>query len=279
LMSRQCHTLEVAQAGAIKLQGDSVRLTQVFANLLTNAAKFTPPGGRIEVLVDRVFDRARVQVRDDGVGIAPDQMERIFEPFVQADRARDVLRGGLGLGLAIVSSMVRRHGGSVAVHSEGKGRGTTFTVELPTSTGVETAKPVRRTQPIEARAHLRVLVVDDNTDLAELLSEALQSEGFQTAVANDGKAAIARWRTFLPHAGVLDVGLPDLDGYELARTVRAEHGPGATLIAVTGYGQPTDRRKATDAGFDVHLVKPVNVDQLVDVLDERLVAKEEERHQ
>jgi len=254
-----------------------VRLTQVFANLLTNAAKFTPPGGRIQVRVERVLDRARVVVTDDGVGIPPDQLERIFEPFVQANRARDVLRGGLGLGLAIVSSMVRRHGGSVSVHSEGTGRGASFTVELPTSTGREPAKPARRPQPVESRAHLRVLVVDDNTDLAELLSEALQSEGFQTAIANDAKAAIARWRTFLPHAGVLDIGLPDVDGYELAKTVRAEHGSGATLIAMTGYGQPTDRRRASDAGFDVHLVKPVNVDDLLGVLDQRLVADDDDQ--
>jgi signal transduction histidine kinase/ActR/RegA family two-component response regulator len=275
MMTRQQHVLEVADGGGITLQGDSVRLTQVFANLLTNAAKFTPPGGRIQVSVERLNDRARVAVRDDGLGIPPDQLERIFEPFVQGNRARDVLRGGLGLGLAIVSNMVRRHGGSVSVHSEGTGRGSTFTVELPTSSGTEAAKPSRRPQPVESRAHLRVLVVDDNTDLAELLSEALQSEGFQTAVANDAKAAIARWRTFLPHAGVLDIGLPDVDGYELAKTVRAEHGPGATLIAMTGYGQPTDRTRASEAGFDVHLVKPVNVDDLLGVLDQRLVSDDD----
>jgi CheY-like chemotaxis protein len=273
LMSRHHHTLEVDDASGVMLRGDPVRLTQVFANLLTNAAKFTPPGGRVEVLIQRMSDRVRVRVRDNGPGIAPDQLERIFEPFVQADRARDVLRGGLGLGLAIVSSLVRRHGGSVAVFSEGRGQGTTFTVELPTTTGAETPKPVRHPQSAEARAHIRVLVVDDNMDLAELLCEALQSEGFQTEVAHDGGAAIARWRTFLPHAGVLDVGLPDLDGYQLARTVRAEHGRGATLIAVTGFGQPADRQRAADAGFDLHLVKPVNVDELIDVLDERLVAE------
>src|SRR5581483_4328510 len=117
-----------------------------------------------------------------------------FEPFVQADRARDVLRGGLGLGLAIVRNMVRRHGGSVSVHSDGRGQGSTFTVELPTATGAQTPKPARQPQPATARAHIRVLVVDDNLDLADLLSEALQSEGFQTAVANDAGGAIARWR-------------------------------------------------------------------------------------
>src|SRR5437763_10020084 len=134
---------------------------------------------------------------------------------------------------------------------------------------------MRHPQPAAARAHIRVLVVDDNTDLAELLAEALQSEGFQTAVANDGSGAIRCWRTFLPHVGLLDVGLPDLDGYELARAVRAEHGRGATLIALTGYGQPADRQRAAAAGFDVHLVKPVDVDELVGLLDERLVAEEE----
>ncbi|HSS37536.1 MAG TPA: response regulator, partial [Polyangia bacterium] len=214
-------------------------------------------------------------VRDNGAGIAADQLERIFEPFVQADRSRDVLRGGLGLGLAIVNNMVRRHRGSVSVRSDGRGQGATFTVELPTSIAAEPPKVVCQPRPAAARAHIRVLVVDDNTDLADLLSEALQSEGFQTAVANDGTGAIDCWRTFLPHVGVLDVGLPDLDGYELARTVRAEHGRGATLIALTGYGQPADRQRAAAAGFDVHLVKPVDVDELIRVLDERLVAEEE----
>ena len=271
LVARSRHVLEVEDAGGIVVQGDPVRLAQVFGNLLTNAAKFTPPEGRIEVLVHRASGRVRIDVRDNGAGIAPDQAERIFEPFVQADRARDVLRGGLGLGLAIVSSLVRRHGGSVAVHSDGRGQGATFTVELPTATGTQVPKPLRQPQTAESRGHLRVLVVDDNTDLAELLCEALQNEGFQTAVAHDGRAAINCWRAFLPHAGVLDVGLPDVDGYQLARTVRAEHGRGATLIAMTGYGQPADRQRATDAGFDLHLVKPVNVDELIGVLDERLV--------
>ncbi|MES1205390.1 MAG: ATP-binding protein [Pseudomonadota bacterium] len=275
LVSRNGHTLQVADAGELTVQGDRVRLTQVFANLLTNAAKFTPPGGRIEVLVQRSADRARISVRDNGAGIAADQLERIFEPFVQADRSRDVLRGGLGLGLAIVNNMVRRHRGTVSVQSDGRGLGATFTVELPTSIATEPPKLVRRPQPAASRAHIRVLVVDDNVDLAELLSEALESEGFQTAVANDGSGAIDCWRRFLPHVGVLDVGLPDLDGYELARTVRAEHGRGATLIALTGYGQPADRQRAAAAGFDVHLVKPVDVDELVGVLDERLVAEEE----
>ena len=270
LVARNHHDLHVADAGDLTLRGDPVRLAQIFGNLLTNAAKFTPPGGRIDVLIERVPGRARITVRDNGCGIGSDQMQRIFEPFVQADRARDALHGGLGLGLAIVSNLVQRHGGSTSAHSEGRGRGASFTVELPVAGAVPPPAAIVRPQASSARAGVRVLVVDDNTDLAELLSDALQEEGFETAVAHDASGALARWRSFLPHAGVLDVGLPDLDGYELAKTLRAEHGRNATLIAATGYGQPTDRLRAADAGFDLHMVKPVRVDDLVVVLDERV---------
>ncbi|HSY41432.1 MAG TPA: ATP-binding protein, partial [Polyangia bacterium] len=246
-----------------------------FGNLLTNAAKFTPPEGRIDVSIDRAPGRVRVGVRDNGRGIAPDQLGRIFEPFVQADRERDALRGGLGLGLAIVSNLVDRHGGAIAVRSDGRGRGSTFTVALPTVARAE-VHVSQRTQPPPpaARTSVRVLVVDDNVDIAELLSEALQIEGFQTAIAHDAQSALEQWRRFVPHAAVLDVGLPDLDGYELAKTLRAQHGTDTTLIAATGYGQPKDRARATDAGFDCHLVKPVSVHDLVLVLDQRVVARE-----
>ena len=147
-------------------------------------------------------------MRDNGVGIARDQMARIFEPFVQADRERDALQGGLGLGLAIVSNLVQRHGGTISVHSEGRGRGAAFTVELPTVTGAEPPREAARQKPSRARANVRVLVVDDNVDIAEMLCEALEDEGFKTSVAHDGQGALVRWRSFLPHAGVLDVGMP-----------------------------------------------------------------------
>ncbi|HVZ87121.1 MAG TPA: ATP-binding protein [Polyangia bacterium] len=272
LIARNGHQLQVADAGDLTLRGDPFRLAQIFGNLLNNAAKFTPPGGKIEVLIERLPGRVRVTVRDNGCGIARDQMTRIFEPFVQADRERDALQGGLGLGLAIVSSLAQRHEGTVSVDSEGRGRGTAFVVDLPTATGFEPPKSTVPAQPIEARANVRVLVVDDNADLAELLSDALQGEGFQTSVAHDGRGALTTWRRFLPHAGVLDVGLPDLDGYALARALRAEHGQDATLIAATGYGQPADRSRAQEAGFDCHLVKPVSVHELALVLDERIVS-------
>ena len=272
LVNRNRHALTVGGRNDVTLLGDPVRLAQIFGNLLTNAAKFTSPGGRIDVLVECTPGRVQVTVRDNGRGIARGQLDRIFEPFVQADRERSTLYGGLGLGLAIVRNLVQRHGGSISVESEGRARGAAFTVDLPTV--VHTEQPKERTppQPSDARAGVRVLVVDDEVDIAELLSEALEDEGFETAIAHDADGALARWRSFLPHVGVFDIGLPDLDGYELAKILRAEHGRSATLIAATGYGQPTDRLRAADAGFDCHLVKPVSVHDLVLVLDEHVVS-------
>jgi signal transduction histidine kinase/CheY-like chemotaxis protein len=272
LLTRNRHRWQVAQAEGVVLRGDPVRLAQIFGNLLTNAAKFTPPGGNIDVLVETARGAVTVTVRDDGRGIADDQIERIFEPFVQVDRGRDALRGGLGLGLAIVHNLVQRHGGSIAVHSDGPGRGASFAVQLPVALHVPEPEAARQPQPSYARAGVRVLVVDDDVDVADLLSEALEDEGFRTAVAHDGTAALATWRSFSPHVGVLDVGLPDLDGYQLAKALRMEHGQSATLIAATGYGQPRDRARSADAGFDCHLVKPVSLHDLVLLLDERVVA-------
>ena len=271
LISRNQHALEISDAEDVRLLGDPVRLAQVFGNLLTNAAKFTPAGGRIEVAIERAGDRVRVTVRDNGRGLEPDQLQRIFEPFVQVDRARDALRGGLGLGLAIVASLVSRHGGTVSAYSDGPGRGSAFAVELPTVGAVSEPLPPPQSEAGAGRGNVRVLVVDDNVDLAELLSEALHFEGFQTAVAFDAREALARWQTFRPHAAVLDVGLPRVDGYELARTVRADYGNTPTLIAATGYGQETDRERAAGAGFDCHFVKPVNVQDIARELDRRIV--------
>jgi signal transduction histidine kinase/ActR/RegA family two-component response regulator len=272
LISRHRHVLHVASAEEVTLQGDPVRLAQVFGNLLTNAAKFTPAGGKIQLAIERAPDRVRVTVRDNGRGIEQRELARIFEPFVQVDRERDGLRGGLGLGLAIVHNLVERHHGSIVVHSDGPGRGSAFTVELPTFARID--KPVEVTQRLAptTRARVRVLVVDDNEDLADLLSMSLRIEGFQTETAHDAHAALERWESFGPHAAVFDVGMPELDGYELARRVRAQHGSDPTLIAATGYGAPKDRTQAAEAGFDCHFVKPVSVHDLVRVLDERVVS-------
>jgi signal transduction histidine kinase/ActR/RegA family two-component response regulator len=273
LVTRHRHALAVADASGVVLLGDPVRLAQVFANLLTNAAKFTPPGGAIDVAVARGPERVRVSVRDNGRGIEPAEARRIFEPFVQVDRRRDALAGGLGLGLAIVRSLVERHGGTIRVESEGLGRGATFHVELPVVAEESPPEPRPVVHARRSRAGVRVLVVDDNVDVAELIAEALSDEGFETRVALEGRAAIEAWRTFAPHAAIMDVGLPDMDGYELARAIREEHGAAPTLIAATGYGQKRDRVLAADAGFDCHFVKPVSLQELIVALDERVVRR------
>ena len=272
LATRQGHTLTVADANGIALEGDPVRLAQIFGNLLTNAAKFTAPGGKIDVLIDRLPERVRVTVRDNGRGIPPEQCARIFEPFIQIHRERDALHGGLGLGLAIVSNLVLRHAGTIAVASEGINRGSSFIVELPTI--MQVVEPAAPTQPraMSARSGVRVLLVDDNEDIAELLSVALELEGFQTTIALTAHTALERWRSFAPHAAVLDIGLPGRDGYELARELRAEHGEKPLLIAATGYGQRSDRQAAAEAGFDCHFVKPVSVRDIVATLDEHVVS-------
>jgi len=275
LIERNRHELVVTRAADALVNGDPVRLAQVFGNLLTNAAKFTPAGGRIELSMTPSNDRVRVMVRDNGRGIAQHELERIFEPFVQLYRITDAARGGLGLGLAIVKTLVERHDGSIVAESQGPGAGSTFTVELPIAMAVPesqlpaTAEP----EPAGARAAclgIRVLIVDDNTDVAELLAEALSIAGFDTATAHDAQSALERWRELAPDAGVLDVGLPDIDGYELARRLRAEHGTRPALIAATGYGQRSDRERAAAAGFDCHFVKPVSVQDLVRAIQVRL---------
>jgi signal transduction histidine kinase/ActR/RegA family two-component response regulator len=274
-VARYQHELSVDSGSGTIVRGDLVRLAQVFGNLLTNAAKFTPPQGKIRIEVEPLPSRVRVTVRDNGRGIAEQHLSRIFEPFVQAHGARDAARGGLGLGLAIVKNLVERHGGSVAVASAGEGRGTSFSIELPTlRPGTLVAPDLRAPKELPRRSGLRVLVVDDNVDVAHLLSEALELEGYQTATAYDSSTALDTWRRFTPQAGVLDLGLPELDGFELARRLRAEHGTRPVLIAATGYGQPHDRALARSAGFDCHLIKPVSVQELVRALDQRLVSSE-----
>jgi signal transduction histidine kinase/ActR/RegA family two-component response regulator len=272
LIARYRHRLTVAGAEGLAVRGDPMRLAQVFGNLLMNAAKFTPPGGVIDVGVTREGERVRVSVRDNGRGITAEQARRIFQPFVQVDR-RDALSGGLGLGLAIVSDLVARHGGAIRVESDGLGHGATFHVDFPLLTEAATpAAPLIVREPA-SRAGVRVLVVDDNADIAELIAEGLHDEGFETRVALEARAALEAWRAFAPQAAILDVGLPDMDGYDHARALREEHGAAPTLIAATGYGQKRDRVLAEQAGFDCHFVKPVSLRDLLVALDERVVAR------
>ncbi len=272
LLEERRHRLDVSVPRAgLCVDGDRARLAQVFANLLTNAAKYTEPCGDISLVAERHEDAISVRVRDTGTGIPADLVPRLFDPFVQSSRTLDRSQGGLGIGLTVVKSLVELHGGVVEAHSEGVGHGSEFTVRLPPiSTAIdrppECADPAAVHAPSPERT--RVLVVDDNPDAASMLADALASMGFATCVAHDGPSALLAAVTFSPSVAVLDIGLPVMDGYELARRLREVPGLGAVgLVAVTGYGQESDRERARHAGFDAHLVKPVELDNLRGAID------------
>ena len=252
------------------VQADRVRLTQVFSNLLNNASKYSPEGGQIWVtIVDAGDDRIEVDVIDSGDGIDAELLPQIFELFAQGHRTPDRTQGGLGIGLSLVKTLVDLHGGTIEATSEGSGRGSRFTVGLrrladSTVIAQNDAPPVSSTASPRA---LRVMVVDDNVDAAESLAMMLELDGHSVIRAHSARAAIASARTERPKAMLLDIGLPDIDGYELARRLRAlPEVDGALLIAVTGYGQADDRGRARDAGFDHYLVKPVEFEALRSVL-------------
>jgi CheY-like chemotaxis protein len=238
----------------------------VVSNLLTNAAKYTPLGGDITVRVAPDQGDIVVRVKDNGIGIAPDVLPRVFDLFVQGRQAIDRSQGGLGLGLAIVRNLVERHGGSVSAHSDGLGRGSEFVVRLPRAVVTAATDGSNRStmrRPADrvgtARHARRILVVDDNEDAAVMLAEALQAWGHATRVAHDGPTALRMAEAFNPDIAFLDIGLPVMDGYELAGRLRTLPGlAGIRLIAVTGYGQQSDREKSGAAGFSHHLVKPVD---------------------
>ena len=252
------------------MDADATRLAQIVGNLLTNAVKFTDRGGRVELRIARCDTSAVLSVRDNGAGISPEIRRRIFEPFAQADRTLDRSRGGLGLGLALVKGMVELHEGTVHVASDGAGRGAEFTVKLPLgAAATEGAKRVD-TSPAGLHRPRRVLVVEDNPDGAQTLREALALLGHEVAVAHDGPAALVVARSFGPDVVLCDIGLPGMDGYEVARRLRVEGiAPQAMLIAVTGYALPEDRRRALAAGFTHHLAKPPPLDALEKLLGTR----------
>jgi CheY-like chemotaxis protein len=242
-------------------------LLQVFSNLLNNACRYTPPGGRIEVEA-RVHDASvEVTVHDTGVGVDPAMQHRIFELFEQADKSLERGNAGLGIGLTLARQLVQLHGGEIAVASEGIGRGATFTVRLPRSQS-DAAAPTPAPPGDGAAPHaLRIVVADDNVDFAESLQAILEINGHDVTIVPDGEAALAAIRRQLPDLAILDIGMPGLNGYELARRLRAEAATASLyLIAVTGWGQAADRQAASDAGFDRHLVKPLEPDALLEVL-------------
>jgi PAS domain S-box-containing protein len=256
--------------------GDQGRLAQVVANLLTNAAKYSEPATRITVSGDRSGQLVRLRVRDQGMGIPSDLVARIFDTFVQFPQALDRSLGGLGLGLTIVRSLVELHGGTVSVHSDGPGKGSEFAIELPLapevadrppheSTSVGGIAPISTISGSNARRG-RILVVDDNLDGAATIGEALADVGYEVAIAHDGPSALAIAGPFKPDIGLLDIGLPVMDGYELARRLRQGAGvpPDLRLVAITGYGLDTDRQLSREAGFDAHLVKPVSLEDLLE---------------
>jgi signal transduction histidine kinase/CheY-like chemotaxis protein len=258
--------LEIAQeARSLWIQADEARLVQIFNNLLGNAIKFTPPAGVIEVRARAAQGAVEVSIRDDGVGMAAPDLERAFDIFYQAPDASRGVNGGLGLGLAIVKSLVQMHAGTIKAESDGPGRGTQVTVRLPVTEppAQDTAAPVAATAP----AFTKALIVDDNQDAADTLAMLLGASGFDTRVAYDPRSAIEAVDSFRPALAVLDIGLPQMDGYELARHLRSRKPRYAgALIALTGYGQQKDVDKALEAGFDAHLTKPVEPDALLQLI-------------
>ena len=253
----------------LALDGDPARLAQVFANLLSNAAKFSEPGGRIVLTVERSGGDAVIRLRDEGIGIPAEMLPRIFEMFMQADRTIERARGGLGIGLTLVRQILAMHGGTIEARSDGPGRGSEFLVRLPLAAAVpaipEAPAPERSLAPASARR--RVLIADDNEDAAETLASMLSFLGYETRRAHDGMQALKACDEFHPEVALLDIGMPKVSGYDVARYLRSRPwGSGVLLVAITGWGQAEDRERAVEAGFDHHLVKPVDPDALASLL-------------
>jgi signal transduction histidine kinase/CheY-like chemotaxis protein len=261
-------------ASPLLVDGDATRLSQVIVNLLTNAIKYTPDGGAISLSLADAAGCAELRIRDSGIGIPAADLENVFDMFAQLGPALERARGGLGIGLALVRGIVELHGGSIHAASAGAGLGSEFTVRLPLL--AETARAPDEPEGVAEDAAeagtegMRVLVVDDNPDAAEALAMALEMVGCATRMAHTAHSALAIAPAFGPDAVLLDIGLPDLNGYELARRLRGlPGGAGLTLIATTGWGQDRDRQRALEAGCDHHLTKPVDVERLRDVLVRR----------
>jgi two-component system CheB/CheR fusion protein len=248
--------------GPLPLEADPTRVVQVFANIVNNAAKYTDPGGHIWLSVGTEGGEAVVRVRDDGMGMSPELLSRAFDLFVQETRSLDRAQGGLGIGLTMVRTLVKLHGGSVRALSDGPGRGSELVVRLPLTPGAKVAPaPSAREAPaaVPAAASLRVLVVDDNVDAARALGHLLKLLGHEVALAHDGPAALAAAAAAPPELVLLDIGLPGMDGYAVAERLRAAGHGRAALVALTGYGQDEHLRRSASAGFDHHLIKPVNL--------------------
>jgi PAS domain S-box-containing protein len=269
LLEERRHRVDVlVPSSGLIVDADIDRLAQVISNLLTNAAKYSDPESRIALRGGLADGHVELAVIDQGIGIAADMLGRVFEAFVQQPQTIERSRGGLGLGLTIVRSLVEMHGGSVRAESAGVGRGSSFIITLPLASRSQTDLSTQGLPGVLRQARSRrVLIVDDNADAAEMLADALAQIGYEAAVAHDGPSALARARDFQPHAALLDIGLPVMDGYELGERLRRQQGARLVLFAVTGYGQPADMERSVDAGFERHMVKPIDLQQLSSYLD------------
>jgi PAS domain S-box-containing protein len=273
ILAARRHQLAVSLSPqTIEVEVDPLRLSQLVGNLLINAAKYTDPGGRIELSAVAVDQRVTVSVRDNGIGLEPESIGQIFEMFSQVKSALDRSEGGLGIGLALVKGLAELHGGSVEAHSFGLGRGSTFGVHLPLAHAVPASVPGGSSLAQSELAQVlrrRVLVADDNKDAATTLQALLELDGHEVHVAHDGQSALEIAERLQPQIAILDIGMPKLNGYEIARRIRlSEWGPGMRLIALTGWGQEGDRQRALAAGFNAHVTKPVDPDDLKGLLSE-----------
>jgi PAS domain S-box-containing protein len=271
LIDARHHRLEVKVPPGLTVHGDMTRITQVFLNILNNSAKYTPEGGEIRIEASRDGNDAVVRVRDTGVGISPGLLERVFDLFAQGERTLDRSEGGLGIGLTLARRIVALHGGSIAARSDGPGRGSEFEVRLPllqdgANEGRAADAPLTTGSHTPRRA---ILVVDDNVDSANSMAMLLRLGGHEVEIAHDGPSALDRVSAHVPDIILLDIGLPGMSGYQVAEQVRArfDHHGALRIYAMTGYGQPQDRERSLESGFDGHLVKPVLPDELLRIID------------
>ena len=271
LLSARGHAVQLSLPNEpVRVLGDPARLAQVLTNLLNNAAKYTDPGGRVELSVGHEGAEAIVAVGDNGRGLDAEAQQRVFEMFYQAERDRASSEGGLGLGLSLVKSLLELHGGTVRAQSAGRGQGSVFTVRLPLALAPAASSPgTPGTTLAPAPRVLRVLVVDDLPDAAESMAALLQLQGHEVSVAHDGIGAVEAALRERPDLVLLDIGLPGQNGYQACRAMRERGLTGALVVAVSGYGHPEDRRLSRVAGFDAHLVKPVDLAQLQALVDRR----------
>jgi signal transduction histidine kinase/CheY-like chemotaxis protein len=246
------------------VHGDPVRLDQIFTNVLTNAFKYTPRGGSVSLTLERAEDVARVRVADSGVGMSPETLLSIFDLFSQADRSLDRAQGGMGIGLTLVRSLAELHGGTASASSPGLGRGSEFVITLPLRSDEGPPPAVVDEEPSPRRRH--ILIVEDSPDNREMLQALLEYEGHQVEVATNGLEAVEAAARSRPEVALIDIGLPGIDGYEVARRMRAGLGREIVLVALTGYGRPEDRQRSVEAGFDTHLTKPPDLAELNAVL-------------